>query len=341
MALLALVAVCSALTLLFLPQPAAAAPGGFWDPAANPLPLPAGRRLRLGVQQSAAPFAFERAGVAGDFRGYAVDICLRIVELMRRDMGLDYQRERDVEFVPVTSKTRFVLLLTGGIDMECGSTSNTEERRKMPIAFTPTTFVSDVAVLVSPQAARHSQSLGRLLQYLGDQRLALVTTEGSTSVKYARGLVDLAAGKPRLLYGSDHKDALRKLREGEAHAMVLDRALLATALRTDAQLSRQGFVVPAWSPVPGNLECYAIMTRGLVFAQFGQRVRAKLAQMRAQGELQILHDRWFVQPLLGENLLPNMPAGQALGVALHPEFEMLLLDPQRRPCGEVALGAEP
>jgi glutamate/aspartate transport system substrate-binding protein len=336
-----LVALVSVLCVLFTPGHSAAAEPLFWDPGADPLPAPAGRRLRLGVQRAAAPFAFERKGETGDFAGYAVDICLRIVQLMRQDMGLDFQRARDVEFVPVTSKTRFVLLLSGRIDMECGSTSNTEERRRMPIAFTPTTFVSDVAVLVSPQAARHSQSLGGLLQFLGEKRLALVTTEGSTSVKYARGLVDMVGGKARLVYGSDHKDSLRKLRAGEAHAMVLDRALLATALKTDERLSRGGFVLPPWSPAPGQLECYAIMTRGLVFGSFGQRVRAKLEQLRAQGVLKELHDRWFVLPLSGDNVLPDMQPGQALGIALHPEFEMLLLDPQRRPCAEVALGMAP
>jgi glutamate/aspartate transport system substrate-binding protein len=320
---------------------AAATPTNFWDPAADPLPPPAGRRLRLGVQRGAAPFAFEREGASGDFRGYSVDVCLRIVQMMRQDMGLDFQRERDVEFVPVTSKTRFVLLLAGKIDMECGSTSNTEERRKMPIAFTPTIFVSDVAVLVSPQASRASQTLGTLLQFLSQNKLALVATEGSTSAKYARGLVDLAAGKPRLVYGADHKDSFRKLRTGEAHAMVLDRALLATELKTDARLSQRGFALPVWSPVPGQLECYGIMTRGLVFGAFGQRVRAKLDQMRAQGVLKELHDRWFVLPLGGDMLLPKMQAGQALGINLHPEFEMVLLDPQRRPCAEVALGSSP
>ncbi len=336
-----IVALVSVLSLLLTPLCSAAAEPGFWDPSADPLPAPSGRRLRVGVQRSAAPFAFERGGMPGDFAGYAVDICVRIVQMMRQDMGLDFQRERDIEFVPVTSKTRFALLLAGRIDMECGSTSNTEERRRLPIAFTPTTFVSDVAVLVSPRAAVHSKSLGSLLQFLGEQKLALVTTEGSTSVKYVRGLVDMSAGQARLVYGTDHKDSLRRLREGEAHAMVLDRPLLAAALKTDVQLSRRGFFLPAWSPAPGQLECYGIMTRGVVFASFGQRVRAKLEQLRAQGMLKELHDRWFVLPLAGENLLPGMQAGQALSITLHPELEMLLLDPQRRPCGEVALGADP
>jgi glutamate/aspartate transport system substrate-binding protein len=299
----------------------------------------AGRRLRLGVQRAAAPFAFERPGAPGDFAGYAVDICLRVVQMMRQDMGLDFQRGRDVEFVPVTSKTRFALLLAGRIDMECGSTSNTEERRRLPIAFTPTTFVSDVAVLVSPQAARNSQSLGSLLQFLAEKKLALVTTEGSTSIKYVRHLADMTGGKVRLVYGADHKDSLRKLSEGQAHALVLDRALLAAALKSEPQLMRRGFVLPAWSPAPGQLECYGIMTRGSVFATFGQRVKAKLEQLRVQGTLKELHDRWFVLPLVGENLLPDMQAGQALQIAMHPEFELLLLDPQRRPCAEVALGA--
>ncbi len=320
------------------PAPEAEAPPAarpYFDPSADPLPAPAGRRVRMGVQRFAAPFAFERR--PGDFRGYSVDLCVRLVELMRQDMGLDFVRERDVQFVPVTSKSRMMQLLAGEIDMECGSTSNTPERRKLGIAFSPTIFVSEVAALVSPAVAPHSASLDALMQHLRQAKLPIVTTEGSTSVRHVRGLMELAGSDLLANFGSDHKDSLRRLRNGEAGAFVLDRALLATALLSNPKLGAQGYALTAWSPAPGKLECYGVMTRGQVYGVFGQRLRAKLEAMRSNRELHALYVKWFQKPLSAEDQIPKLPAGQALGLGMLPQHEMLLLDPSTRPCDEAAM----
>jgi glutamate/aspartate transport system substrate-binding protein len=307
----------------------------YFDPSADPLPAPAGRRLRIGVQRFAAPFAFERG--PGDFRGYSVDLCLRLVALMRQDMGLGFVRERDVQFVPVTPKTRMMQLLAGEIDMECGSTSNTPERRELGIAFSPTIFVSEVAALVAPALVPHSQSLDALIQHLRQSKLPIVTTEGSTSVRHVRGLSELAGDSVLTSFGSDHKDSLRRLRTGEAGAFVLDRALLATALLSSQKMRADGFALTAWSPAPGKLECYGVMTRGRVYALFGQRVRAKMEAMRGSRELHALYVKWFQKPLPAEDQIPKLPPGQALGLGMLPQHEMLLLDPSTRPCDEAAM----
>jgi glutamate/aspartate transport system substrate-binding protein len=307
----------------------------YFDPSADPLPAPAGRRVRIGVQRFAAPFAFERS--PGDFRGYSVDLCLRLVALMRQDMGLDFVRERDVQFVPVTSKTRMMQLLAGEIDMECGSTSNTPERRSLGIAFSPTIFVSEVAALVAPAVAPHSVSLDALIQHLRQSKLPIVTTEGSTSVRHVRGLMELAGSDLLATFGTDHKDSLRRLRQGDAGAFVLDRALLATALLSNPKLVARGFALTRWSPAPGKLECYGVMTRGRVYAQFGLRVRAKMEAMRSSRELHALYVKWFQKPLPTEDQIPKLPPGQALGLGMLPQHEMLLLDPGTRPCDEAAM----
>jgi glutamate/aspartate transport system substrate-binding protein len=307
----------------------------FFDPSADPLPAPAGRRLRVGVQRFAAPFAFEKS--PGDFRGYSVDLCLRVIALMRQDMGLGFVRERDVQFVPVNSKTRMLQLLAGEIDMECGSTSNTPERRRLGIAFSPTIFVSEVAALVAPAVVPHSASLDPLLRHLREKRLPIVTTEGSTSVRHVRDLMELGGSDLLSTFGTDHKDSLRRLRAGDAGAFVLDRALLATALLANPKMTARGFALTAWSPAPGKLECYGVMTRGLVFAQFGARVRAKLEAMRASRELHDLYVKWFLKPLPPEDQLLSLPTGLALGLPMSPQHELLLLDPRTQPCNEVAM----
>lgn len=303
------------------------------DPGADP--LRGGRPLRIGVQRFAAPFAFE--STPGDFRGYSVDLCLRLVALLRQARGWDFVRERDVQFVPVTSKTRMLLLLSGQIDMECGSTSNTPERRKLGIVFSPTIFVSEVAALLAPKVALGSPSLDPFMQQLRQARLPIVTTEGSTSVGHVRALSELAGSELLVTFGSDHRDSLRRLRNKEAGAFVMDRALLAMMLQSSPKLLNQGFALSAWSPAPGKLECYGVMTRGRVYAQFGLPLRAQLETMRASRELHALYRKWFQSPLPPEDRVPGLAPGQALGLGMLPQHEMLLLDPRTRPCGEEAL----
>ncbi len=313
----------------------APAPGNsaYAEPGADPLRN--GRRLRIGVQRFAAPFAFEKT--SGDFRGYSVDLCLRLVELMRNDRGWTFERERDVQFVPVAPKTRMMMLLSGEIDMECGSTSNTPERRKLGIAFSPTIFVSEVAALMAPKVAPHSRSLDPFVQVMRQARLPIVTTEGSTSVGHVRALAELTGSDLVATFGANHRDSLQRLRNREAGAFVMDRALLATMLQTNPRLVKQGYALSTWSPAPGKLECYGVMTRALNLALFGRPLRAKLETMRASRELHALYVKWFQKPLPPEDAVPDLPPGQALGLGMLPQHEMLLLDPRTQPCAEETL----
>ena len=154
---------------------------------------------------------------------------------------------------------------------------------------------------------------------------------------HVRNLAELAGNDLMAIFGSDHKDSLRRLRNAEAGAFVMDRALLATALLTNPKMAAQGYALSNWSPAPGKLECYGVMTRGRVYAQFGLRLRNKLETMRANRELHALYLKWFQQPLPPEDRVPRLPPGRALGLGMLPQFEMLLLDPGTRPCGEEAM----
>ena len=70
--------------------------------------------------------------------GYAMDICYRIVEAVKKELKLD---KLEVKLNPVTSATRIPLMANGTIDLECGSTTNNAERQKQ-ISFTNTHFLT-------------------------------------------------------------------------------------------------------------------------------------------------------------------------------------------------------
>src|SRR5437667_951436 len=92
--------------------------------------------ITLGHRESSLPFSYydDRQQVVG----YAMDLCYRIVDAVKKDLKLD---KLDVRLNPVTSATRIPLMANGTIDLECGSTTNNLERLKQ-VSFTITHFVT-------------------------------------------------------------------------------------------------------------------------------------------------------------------------------------------------------
>ena len=107
----------------------------------------------------------------GKVIGYAIDICNRIVDVVRRELNAPGLR---VEVNSITSSTRIPLMTNGTVDLECGSTTNNAEHQKQ-VAFTNAHFVA-----TSKYVAKKAQNLktiddlqgsfGRLRGGLGQHR---------------------------------------------------------------------------------------------------------------------------------------------------------------------------
>src|ERR1700730_3811191 len=97
--------------------------------------------VRLGYRDASIPFSY----LARSRRpiGYSIDICNAIVEEIGRTLD---REDLKVDFVKVTSETRLQAIVEGAIDLECGSTTNNLERRKLG-GFSPMTFVSGTKVM--------------------------------------------------------------------------------------------------------------------------------------------------------------------------------------------------
>src|ERR1700751_1164724 len=99
------------------------------------------RVVRLGNRENSPPFAFLDAKKKPI--GYSLDICEVVVDEIARELGKDLA----VESRAVTPENRFDMVTSGAIDLECGSTTNNAERRKI-VAFSPTMFVTGTKLLV-------------------------------------------------------------------------------------------------------------------------------------------------------------------------------------------------
>ena len=85
----------------------------------------AGGKLLIGHRESSIPFSY----VDADKKpvGYAVDLCLKLAEAVRKKTGA---KNMQVEMVQVTSANRIAMVAEGKVDLECGSTTNNAERRE-------------------------------------------------------------------------------------------------------------------------------------------------------------------------------------------------------------------
>ncbi len=61
--------------------------------------------------------------------GYAVDLCMRIVDAVKSELKMP---KLEVKYQLVTSANRIPLMANGTIDLECGSTTNNLERTGSP-----------------------------------------------------------------------------------------------------------------------------------------------------------------------------------------------------------------
>lgn len=230
--------------------------------------------------------------------GYAVDLCLKIADAVKRELKLP---KLDVAYLAVTPSSRIPAIMEGKADLECGSTTNNAERRKQ-VAFTIPHFVAAARMVVRADSGIKNWS------DLRDKRV--VTTKGTTTVKLLNDRDKVRALGLKLIEGSDHAESFGKVEKGEAEAFPMDDVLL-YGLRAKAREPNSFVVV-------GDLlstEPYAIMLRK-DDASFKALVDKEMGRIINEGELVKLYDKWFMRPIAPKGLNMNMPMGYLLRDAL-------------------------
>src|SRR6266568_9399946 len=81
--------------------------------------------ITIGHRDASIPFSYydDRQQPVG----YAVDLCLRIVDAVKNELKMP---RLDVKYQLVTSANRIPLMANGTIDLECGSTTNNLARQE-------------------------------------------------------------------------------------------------------------------------------------------------------------------------------------------------------------------
>ena len=227
--------------------------------------------------------------------GYAMDICYKIVDAVKKELKLD---KLEVKLNPVTSSTRIPLLANGTIDLECGSTTNNAERQKQ-VAYTNTHFLT-----ASRYVTKKSSKINSIDDLKGKP---VVSTSGTTNIKQ---LTEASAERKlgiNIIPAKDHAEAFLMVETDRAVAFVMDDILLASLVAGskapgDYVISKDAFSKP---------EPYGIMLRKDDPA-FKKVVDAATAALYTGGEGQKIYDKWFTQKIPPKGLNLNVPIDEKL-----------------------------
>lgn len=248
--------------------------------------------IRIAHREASLPFSYldeQKRPV-----GYAVDLCLKIAEAVRRELNL---KQLNIEYVPVTSATRIAATVEGKADLECGSTTNNAERRKQ-VAFTIPHFIATVRMV-----ARSNSGIANWADLRGKR---VVTTKGTTTVKLMNDRDKVRSLGLLLIEGRDHAESFGKVDAGDADAFSMDDVLL-YGLRASAK-KPDDFIIVGDSL---SAEPYAIMMRK-DDSEFKRVVDREMARLINEGELLRFYDKWFQQPIPPKRINLHMPMSYLL-----------------------------
>src|SRR5450631_255031 len=249
--------------------------------------------ITIGFRDSSIPFSYLDDNQKPI--GYAMDICYKIVDAVKKELKLD---KIEIKLNPVTSSTRIPLLANGTIDLECGSTTNNAERQKQ-VSYTNTHFLT-----ASRYVSKKSSKIGSIDDLKGK---AVVSTSGTTNIKQlteANAARNLGAN---IIPAKDHAEAFLMVETDRAVAFVMDDILLASLVAGSKEpdayvISKDAFSKP---------EPYGIMLRK-DDAPFKKVVDAATAALYTSGEGAKIYDKWFMQKIPPKGLNLNAPISAEL-----------------------------
>ena len=250
--------------------------------------------VTIGYRDASIPFSY--LGPGRTPIGYAIDICLAIVEAIKAEVGNDAIA---VKYFPVNPRTRIPLVVDGTVDLECGSTTNNTDRQK-EVAFSPIFFVSGTKVMVKQGTPYRS--------YRDLAGRTVAVTDGTTNEAAIRSINAREKLGIKTVVFRDHDQSFTALATGKVDAWAGDDVLL-YAQAAESGHARDYAVLPDYL----SYDPYGIMFRrnDPAFAAVVKRTFDNLAETR---ELARLYEQWFKRKL---------PSGRTLGISMSPQLQSI------------------
>jgi glutamate/aspartate transport system substrate-binding protein len=245
---------------------------------------------RIGYRESSFPLSYL---VGGKPIGYSIDLCLAVIEEIKRE--IDNANVR-VEYELVTPETRIPAVTSGKIDIECGSTTSNRERQQQ-VAFSPVMYVTGTKLMV-----RRGSPFRSYRDFGGK---TIVATAGTTNEAALKALNDKGKLNINIVTARDHEESYAMVAGGKADAFATDDVLLYGLIarhKADAD-----FIVVG--------EFLSFDPYGLMFAkddpQMAEAVRRAFETMAASRDLTETYHKWFIR---------QTPTGERIGLPMNAQL---------------------
>lgn len=250
--------------------------------------------IAIGYREASVPFSYLNA--RREPIGYSIELCRALVTAIEDTVN----KSLTIQWVPVTSDSRIDAVVSGQVDLECGSTTSNLERQKR-VAFSPTMFVSGTKVLVKKGSPIRS------FRDLAGKKVAV--TAGTTNEKTLRDLSQKFKLDIDLKVARDHAESFALVKEGQADAFATDDVLLYGLIARDAAKAQYEVVGDFLSYDP-----YAVMYRK-GDAQLNKVVIDTFQVLAEDGEIHRQYKRWFMRKL---------PSGESLNLPMSAQLETII-----------------
>ncbi|HXW26982.1 MAG TPA: amino acid ABC transporter substrate-binding protein [Xanthobacteraceae bacterium] len=248
--------------------------------------------ITLGYREASFPFSY--LGPANQPMGYSIDLCQAIVDEIGREID---KPQLKVAYLAVTPETRMAAVVSGKIDLECGSTTNNAERQKQ-VAFSPIMFVSGTKLMVKRRSGIKS--------YHDLKGKVVVVTAGTTNEQVMKRLNEKFQMGANLISARDHEDSYSLVVDDKADAFATDDILL-YGLIAHHNAQRDLIVVGDFL----SYDPYGIMFRKND-APLNDLVVKTFQQLAESRDLVLNYDKWFVR---------KTPTGERINLPIGPQLE--------------------
>lgn len=246
--------------------------------------------ITLGYDDSSSPFSYldEKKQPIG----YSIDICMKVVEAVRRELK---RPDLTVKYSLVPSSASLMAVVTGDVDIECSSTTSTTYRRKQ-VSFTIPMFFARTTFMV-----REGSNI-RILNDMYDK--TVVATKGGRSEELFDEYQTLLRAK--LVLAKDDAESLAMLESGVVDAIISDDVRF-HRLRADASQPGKFQIVQFVL----NVEPLSIVL-SKDDKSFKKLIDTEMARVITQGELKSIYRKWFLSPIPPRQVNLYIPMGGLL-----------------------------
>lgn len=231
------------------------------------------KTITIAHRTDAAPFSFVNDNK--EVTGYSVDLCKRVIASIERQIGV---KDLKVKYLPVTTQTRFDVIIKGQADMECGASTVTLSRLKT-VDFSSFTFFETTGMMAKTTSGFQS------LVDLAGKRIAVIagtTNERAVNLQLKRQQVTATVVPVK-----SSPEAIAALDAGTVDAFASDALLLIGAV-TKAKDPKAMMLLNDQL----SFEPYGIaLPRG--DASFRLAINTALAQIYSGDDINDIYNRWF------------------------------------------------